>query len=126
MQPEWKRHCEPGVGERMADAMRLHQTVLTMDELWAGRWAAISIADGSSDRTAYDSHEAAVKAATNRPTRHFYPRIVPEPMSPRVCDLMIWYVRNCYNNGWREDPAWQLWIPGRLEDIATRTGGRTS
>lgn len=104
----------------MADTVRLHQQALTMDEILAGRWMAIRLADGGSDMTAYDTLAAAVKSAELSPSRCFYPRVLPEPMGPDVCGFMVWYARTCYDNGWREDPSRQLIIPTRIEDLHTR------
>jgi hypothetical protein len=113
----------PDAAKRLADTFRLHQQVLTMDEMLDGRWIAVRLGDGGSDNTAYDSHEAAVNSARNAPSRCFYPRILPEAMTVPVCDFLLWYARTVYDNGWRQDPAGerQLIMPTRVEDVRNRT-----
>ena len=81
---------------------------------------AVQLADGRSDNTAYDTLDAAVKSATNSASRCFYPRILPEACNLAWCDLLLWYARQCYDNGWREDPARALIIPTRIEDVDGR------
>jgi hypothetical protein len=81
---------------------------------------AVRLADGGSDHTAYETYLSAVDSARNSPSRCFYPRILPEAMSVQWCDLMLWYVRTVYDNGWREDPAAQLILPTRIEDVPRR------
>lgn len=110
----------PEAAQRFFDDWCLHRTVLTLDELLAGRWMAVRLADGGSDRTAYDTYSDAVHSARNSPSRCGYPRILPEAMSVQWCDFMLWYWRTCYDNGWREDPAAQLIVPTRIEDVERR------
>jgi len=81
---------------------------------------AVQLADGRSDNTAYESLADAVESATNNPSRCFYPRILPEMVNLAWCDLMLWYARRVYDNGWREDPARALILPTRIEDVRGR------
>lgn len=104
--------------KRMSDAISLHQTVLTMDELLAGRYAAISIADGSSDGVAYESREQAALYQRHNAARCGYFRIPPgDRWPPELCDVLLWYVRSAYDNGVRQDPAQSLFIPQNLEQV---------
>jgi len=107
---------DPDAARRLADTFRLHQQVLTLDEILAGRWIVVRLADGGGGTTVYDSYADAVNGARNEPSRCFYPQIRPEPMGEDVCDFLIWYTRTVYNNGWRDDPSRQLIIPTRVED----------
>lgn len=103
--------------KRMHDILKLHATVLTTDELLAGRFVAIRLADGSSDGVAYDTRADAIEHQRNSPSRCAYYRIPPGGWSLQVCDVMLWYVRCAYDNGVREDPAHSLIIPLGREDL---------
>jgi hypothetical protein len=103
--------------KRMADAIELHQRVLTKDELLAGRYIAVRLADGGSDGVAYESRSAAVEHNRNNPSRCGYFRIPFERWGPKTCDVLLWYVRSAYDNGVREDPAHALIIPLSTEDL---------
>lgn len=104
---------------RMADTIALHQAILSRDELMAGRYVAIRLADGGSDGTAYPSLAAAAEHQRHDVSRHGYYRIPvpPEHLGPKACDVLLWYVRTAYDNGVRQDPAHQLMIPIRTEDL---------
>lgn len=114
---DYRWRTSESAAKRMADTVALHQTVLEPAEIVAGRWIAVRLGDGGSDGIAYDSHEAAVRASTNDPSRHAYFKLPLERISPEVCDVLLWYVRTVYDAGWREDPAYQLKIPTRVEEI---------
>ncbi len=103
--------------KRLADTVALHQIALGFDGLLAGRYMAVSIADGSSDNTAYDSRADAIRHQRHNATRHFYPRIPVERWSVHTCDVLLWYVRRAYDAGHREDPAHQLWVPTQKENL---------
>lgn len=102
--------------KRMADVLALHQTVLSRDELLVGRFVAIRLADGGSDGVAYDTRADAVEHQRNSMSRHAYFRIPLQRWGARQCDVLLWYVESCYNSGFREDPAHQLYIPNNLEN----------
>lgn len=102
---------------RMADVIRLHQTVLSTEEIFAGRFVAIRLADGSSDGTAYETRADAVDRQRNSPSRCGYYQVPLESMSAQVCDTLLWYVRSVYDAGHREDPAHALIIPTRKENL---------
>jgi hypothetical protein len=105
--------------KRAQDTLLLHQTALTKDELMAGRYAAIRIADGGSDNTVYTSREEAVRHQKNNASRCFYPRIPLERLPIEAVDVLIWYARKVYDAGHREDPAFAqtLIIPNTLENL---------
>lgn len=90
---------------RMRDGLAFHQTVLTTDELMAGRWAVIRLSDGHVEPTAFDTHADAMKHAPGLESLYAYFRIPPEPMPAQACDVILWYVRTAYDNGWRPDPV---------------------
>jgi len=103
----------------MSDALALHQTVLSTDELLAGRYAAFRLSDGGSDGVAYESRADAVRHQLHD-TQCAVIRIPLERLSPAVCDTLLWYVRGVYDAGWRpdrNDPERSLIIPNRVEDF---------
>jgi len=108
---------EPDAARRMADALAVHQMALTRDEILAGRYVAIRLADGGSDLTAYDSHAAAVRAHQNSPSRMLYFQIPLERLPPEECDVLLWYQRGVYDAGFRADPSHALILPTRNEDL---------
>jgi hypothetical protein len=103
--------------KRMADTIALHQTALSKDELLAGRYVAIRLADGGSDQTAYDTRAEAIAHQINNPSRCGYFRVPLERWNAQTCDVLLWYVRGCYDSGFREDPAHQLVIPNAVESL---------
>ena len=108
--------------KRLSDAIRLHQSVLGKDEILAGRFLAVRLADGGTDGVAYPNRPAAIEANRNNPSRCFYPQVPLDHWSPQVCDVLLWYVRSAYDNGVREDPAHQLILPTRVEDLLRDVG----
>lgn len=103
--------------KRFCDTIRLHQSILSKDEILAGRFVAIRLADGGSDGVVYNTRAEAITAQRNSPSRCGYFQIPFETWTPRVCDSLLWYVRACYDAGNREDPAHQLIMPTRVEDV---------
>lgn len=103
--------------KRFADIVRLHQRVLTRDEIIARRFIAVRLADGSSDGVVYDSRVAAIAGQRNSPSRCAYFQIPLERWSDATCDSLLWYVRSVYDSGFREDPASQLVISNQLENM---------
>ncbi len=113
---EPKKLRQSDAAHRMADVIALHQLALTKDELIARRFVAIRLADGSSDGVAYETREAAMRAQTNSPSRCAYFQVPLERFSAATCDSLLWYVRGCYDSGFREDPAQQLIISNQVEN----------
>lgn len=103
--------------KRMAELVALHQLALSKDELIAGRYIAVRLADGSSDGVAYDTRAQAIEHQRNSPSRCAYFRIPLERWSARTCDVLLWYVRKTYDAGNREDPAHALIIPNTIEHM---------
>lgn len=101
----------------MADSIALHQLALTREEVLAGRFIAVRLADGGSDGIAYETRPAAIEANRNNPSRCAYFQLPLERWGPATCDTLLWYVRGCYDSGFREDPAHQLVIPQGIEDL---------
>lgn len=114
----WKTSYD--AARRFADNVRIHQLVLSWDEMLAGRYMAVRLEDGWSDGTAYDTRTAAAVNQTRIAGYYLYFKIPAEPMSEREADFCLWYARRAYDNGWREDPAHDartLILPTRLEDV---------
>lgn len=117
--PPTYRWRDYNAAHRMADVIALHQTVLSTDELVAGRYVAIRLSDGGSDNTAYTSRAEAATYQRHEASRCGYYRIPipPNRMSAHECDVLLWYVRGCYDAGSRQDPAHQLILPTRIEEL---------
>jgi hypothetical protein len=113
---EPKKLRAPDAARRMADVIALHQLALSKDELLAGRYVAIRLADGGSDGVAYDTRAAAIEAQSNAPSRCGYFQVPLERFSAATCDSLLWYVRGCYDSGFREDPSQQLIISNQVEN----------
>lgn len=115
--PRGYQYRTEDAARRLAHTVALHQTTLSMDEILAGRYMAVRLADGGSDNTAYESRAAAIEHNRNNASRCIYLRIPAERWSPQTCDTLLWYGRKVYDAGHREDPAHQLVIPERLEQL---------
>jgi hypothetical protein len=111
---------------RMRDAIMVHQLALSRDEILARRFVAIRLDDGTSDGVCYDTRHDAMMAQRNHPAGHMYWQIGFELPSARVCDLMLWYAREAYRNGVREDPRMgtELYVPTRTEEIEAIVHGK--
>lgn len=115
-------HTSYDAAKRMSDALLLHQTVLSRDELLRGRYIAIALADGATDGTAYDTRADAIAAQKSDANRFIYMRIPMERLGPRTCDPLLFYGRRKYDAGYR--PAGlhsrsELYIPSRTELLET-------
>lgn len=88
---------------RFQEHLWLHQTALTTDEVLAGRYMAVSLTDGTTDRTAYESRNDAVNKQSSNPdgNRVLYLRIPLERLGVRECDSLLWYARGTYDAGYR-------------------------
>jgi hypothetical protein len=115
--PSGYRYRNLDAAKRMRDTIATHQAVLSRDELFAGRYVAIRISDGGSDGVAYDSRSDAVEHQRHDAARHGYWRIPIERWDAETCDTLLWYVRAAYDSGQRQDPAHQLIVPTRVEDV---------
>lgn len=117
--PRAYRWRDRDAARRMADVIALHQTMLSVDELVAGRYVAIRLSDGGSDGTAYTSRAEAATYQKHNASRCGYYRIPipPDRLPAEVCDVLLWYVRGCYDAGSRQDPAHQIILPTRIEDM---------
>lgn len=107
--------------KRFHDALMLHRSILSTDELLAKRFIAVRLSDGGTDNTVYDSRAAAIEANRNTPSRIFTFMIPLERLSVEACDSLLWYMRRCYDAGTREDPRHQIIVPTRLENLRTLT-----
>jgi hypothetical protein len=114
--PAYRYRTDESAAKRFCDTIALHQTVLSKTEILAHRFICVQLADGVSFGP-YDTREAAWLDNHNRPSRLFVFPIPLERFTPQACDLLLWYVRKCYDNGWREDGRHALWIPDRQEDL---------
>lgn len=107
----------PDAAKRMADTIRLHQAVVGKDELLSGRYVAVRLADGGSDGVLYDTRAEAINGQRNSPSRCAYFQVPLQRWSEATCDTLLWYVRGCYDSGFREDPSHQLVIPQGKENF---------
>lgn len=102
---------------RCRDTLLLHQTVLSFDEILAGRYVAIRLSDGGSDGVAYESRPDAIAHQKHNASRCVYLRVPLERLNAQACDVLLMYARACYDNGYRADPAHQLIIPSQMEHL---------
>lgn len=122
MQPPPNHQLQNGdAAKRFHDAIMLHRTVLTTDEILAKRFIAVRLADGGTDNTVYTSRAAAIHANRNQPSRIFAFPIPLERLSVAACDSLLTYVRRCYDAGTREDERHQIIVPTRVENMRTLT-----
>lgn len=108
---------------RFHDALRLHYTVLSLEEIAAGRFMAIQLADGWSNNSIYDTHAQAVSSVkVDDANRYLYFRIPPPPGPPAAgCDVMLWYAQKRYDAGYRPagvHEGTELIMPTRVEDLS--------
>lgn len=68
------------------------------NELW-GKWVAIRLSDGSSDRNIYDSKATAQKHQLH-PRQCAYVCIPPEGMSPRQAETYLRFIEGLYDAGY--------------------------
>jgi hypothetical protein len=116
--PSGYRYRTRDAARRMADTVALHQVALSSDEKVAGRYIAVRLSDGGSDGVAYPSRAEAIRHQRHNGSRCIYPRIPLERWSAKTCDVLLWYARIAYDQGHREDPAHQLWVPTQEEHHA--------
>ncbi len=103
--------------KRMFDAIRLHQVTLTRDEILNKRFIAVSLSDGSSDNTAYDSRTDAMRIKGPWVANYAYVQVPLQRLSVEACDVMLWYVKQVYEAGYRPEPQHELMMPVTLEDL---------
>lgn len=108
--------------KRFRDMLWIHQSMLTKDEILAKRYMAVSLFDGSSDGTVYDTRDDAVKEQRSHVdgNRVVYFRIPLERISDRVTDSLLWYARRAYDAGYRpvgSDERAELHVPTRWEAL---------
>lgn len=116
--PRTGEHRNLDAAKRMADMIALHQTALTMDEIIAKRYAAFRLSDGSSDGTAYDSREDAMRHQVGHPALFAYIQIPVERWSTFACDTLLAYVRGVYDAGYRPQlDGTGLIIPRNIEEV---------
>lgn len=100
-------------GKRMADALNAH-VVFTRGGF--GRWMAISLDDGSSDGTLYDTRGDAMRHQLHD-RQCWYEPLRPRSYSADECALLLIYARAAYDAGWRPDrDAPTPILPVRRED----------
>ena len=118
MQPpaDYQWRSERAAAERFASAISTYQGLIGLDGILARQWLAVGLATGECTGP-YDSREAGWRNSTNRPERMFIYPVPLERMGPEACDVLLWYVRQCYDNGWREDGRSALILPGKNEDL---------
>lgn len=104
--------------KRFRDTIALHQVALTKDELIAKRFVAIALSDGSSDNTAYETRDAAMRHQKGHPALYLYFQIPMERLNEYICDSILWYVRGVYDAGYRPRLGEaELIIPNNVEEI---------
>jgi hypothetical protein len=104
---------------RFNEAIALHQTVLSKDELIARRFIAVALADGRTDGTAYESRADAMRHQRGHPALYLYFQLpVMNRPGIRECDSLIWYARSVYDAGYRPQlEGAELIIPNDMDEI---------
>lgn len=91
-----------GFGLKCGDAARRCADEITLHDIAgsAGKWAAIRLADGSSDHVAYDSRSDAV---SHQPSSEYcmYILIPPGGMELKEADVVLDFWRQVYDAGFR-------------------------
>lgn len=91
------------VGKRAAEAINLH--LLADREANVGGWVAVRMADGSSDKTVYDTRERAISHQLDE-FLCCYLQIPPGGADPKECAIFVAYCRHLYDRGYRlPDPV---------------------
>ena len=98
----WK--TSEAAARRMHDWLVLHHKVLPLDQKLSGRaWVAIKLSDGDSDGIVYESRREAYTHQFH-PLVCLYHKITPPTAPPVVaCDILLWFTRRAYDNGYRPD-----------------------
>lgn len=114
----WKTSYDDAM--RLWSKLRMHQLALSKDELLSRRYMAFRLADGESDGVAYDTREDAIRHQPGDQSRYGYLQIPLERLSNRACDSLLWYMRRCYDAGYRPAGAHEggeLILPMREEHL---------
>jgi len=104
---------------RMRDAIALHRSVLSNSEILAKRYCLIRLSDGSGTGDIFENRQQAFRHVPGLESLYAYPQIPLERWSESVCDALLFYVRQAYENGYRPDPdtpELALILPSRVDD----------
>ena len=102
--------------ERFAAAIATYQSLIGVDGILARQFLAVGLGSGECTGP-YETREEAFRHSTNRPERVFIWPLGLERIPAEGCDVLLWYVRQCYDNGWREDGRSALMLPGTVEGL---------
>jgi hypothetical protein len=103
---------------RCSDWVRLHVIGGSV-----GKWAAIRLADGSSDGIAYDTRRDAILHQLHEQLC-CYIKVPPDDMTPREAEYFLGFHRKVYDAGYRmadPDSDVEVIMPDRVEDLAYLT-----
>lgn len=108
--------CPHGLGhsdaaKRMADNINMHYQAIGWDAV--GKFCAISLQDGSSDNTLYETHADAVRHQHNNEMNYHFVKIVPMMMDACEAEILLGVSRKAHQAGFR------------LIDPDHKKGGRT-
>lgn len=108
--------CPHGLGhtdaaKRCAENINMHYQAIGWDAV--GKFVAISLQDGSSDHTLYDTHRDAVRHHENKPARYCFVKLIPMAMDECEAQAFMDVNRKAYDAGFR------------LTDPDHKRGGRT-
>lgn len=128
MKPPRDKHflTEYDSAKRMWDVLQLHYAVLTTDQLLAKPYIAVSMANGSSDNSVYDTRNDAIRhtmRAAFDANQYLYMPVPLDRPPVEACDTLLWCARRAYENGYRPVTAHmgaQLILPTRAEQIGRR------
>lgn len=91
-----------GLGLKCGDAARRVSDEITLHAIagGAGKWAAIKLADGSTDHCVYDSRSDAIMHQLS-PEYWTYVLVPPDGMTAREADVLLLFWRQVYDAGYR-------------------------
>lgn len=68
---------------RISDTVSLHLVATTDIMENIGKWCAFRLSDGTSDQTAYDTKDDAIRHQKGDPNQYCYLKITPDGISPK-------------------------------------------
>jgi len=86
-------HTDPA--KRIHDTYSLHRLADPIGNI--GRWFAVAIADGTSDRVLYDSRRDAIRHQHHNEHYYAYIQIVPSDMTLCDCEFFLSGVKKMYD-----------------------------
>lgn len=87
------------VGKRIADQYSLHRVADPHGSI--GKWFAVTLHDGTSDGTLYDTKQQCIRHQKQFEMYYAYIQVTPAHMTPKYADTFIDLHRRMYDKGIR-------------------------